>query len=62
MVKLTCSLAHWLSRNYPEKIFIIKLGHTEEMTEDMTKEYLEWCKTDEAKEYFVGGSKYTQPV
>ena len=33
-------------------------GHTELFTEEMQKEYIEWCKTDEGKQYLEGGSKY----
>lgn len=37
---------------------LIMLGHVELFTEEMQKEYLEWCKTDEGKQYLKGGSKY----
>ena len=33
-------------------------GHTELFTEEMQKEYIEWCKTDEGKQFLEGGSKY----
>ena len=33
-------------------------GHTELFTEEMQKEYIAWCKTDEGKQYLKGGSKY----
>lgn len=58
MVILTQSLREWLWRNHREKIALIMFGHTELFTEEMQKEYIEWCKTDEGKQYLKGGSKY----
>ena len=58
MITLTQSLEHWLFGNYRHKLGLIMLGHTELFTEEMQKEYLEWCKTDEGKQYLEGGSKY----
>lgn len=58
MIILTQSLEHWLFENYTEKLSLIMFGHTELFTEEMQKEYIEWCKTDEGKQYLEGGSKY----
>ena len=58
MVKLTQSLEHWLWENHKDIIGLIMLGHTELFTEEMQKAYLEWCKTDDGKQYLKGGSKY----
>lgn len=58
MVILTQSLEHWLFGNYKEKLPLIMFGHTELFTKEMQKEYIEWCKTDEGKQYLEGGSKY----
>ena len=58
MVKLTKSLQHWLFINHPSIIHLLMFGHTELFTEEMQKEYLAWCKTDEGKQYLKGGSKY----
>lgn len=58
MVILTQSLEHWLFENHRDKLALIMFGHTELLTEEMQKEYLEWCKTDEGKQYLKGGSKY----
>lgn len=58
MVKLTQSLEHWLWENHKDKVALIMLGHTELLTDEMWAEYIEWCKTDEGKQYLVGGSKY----
>ena len=60
MVKLTQSLEQWLWLNHKDLIPLIMLGHTELFTEDMQKEYLEWCKTDEGRQYLKGGSKYKE--
>lgn len=60
MVKLTLSLSQWLIENHPDKLVSISFGHLEEFTEDMVKEYLEWCRTDEGKQYLKGGSKYKE--
>lgn len=58
MVRLTQSLAHWLFENHKDIIHLIMLGHVELFTEEMQKEYIAWCQTDEGKQYLKGGSKY----
>lgn len=60
MITLTQSLEHWLFENHREKLPLILLGHIEEFTAEMQKEYLEWCKTEEGKQYLKGGSKYKE--
>ena len=60
MVKLTQSLAQWLFDNHRAKLPLIMFGHTEELTDEMWAEYIEWCKTDEGKQYLKGGSKYKE--
>ncbi len=60
MIKFTASLEHWLWENHNEVFGLITFGHTELFTEEMQKEYIEWCKTDEGKEYLKGGSKYCE--
>ena len=35
-------------------------GHLELFTEEMQKAYLEWCLTDDGKQYLQGGSKYKE--
>ena len=60
MVKMTCSLKHWLWMNHREKFPLIGFGHLELFTEEMQKEYLEWCQTDEGKRYLKGGDKYEE--
>ena len=61
MVKLTRSLSQWLFENHPKILPLIAFGHIELFTEDMQKEYLEWCGTEEGKQYLKGGSKYCDP-
>ena len=58
MIILTQSLEQFLFEFYRDKLALIMLGHLEEFTEEMKAEYLEWCKTDEGKQYLDGGSKY----
>jgi hypothetical protein len=58
MVKLTKSLEHWLFTNHKQLIPLIMLGHTELFTDEMAKEYLAWCQTEDGKQYLKGGSKY----
>ena len=60
MVKLTQSLQHWLWENHRDKIGLILLGHTELFTAEMQQQYLEWCKTENGKQYLKGGSKYDE--
>jgi hypothetical protein len=61
MVKFTASLEHFLWTNYRDKFALIKMGHTELFTDEIQKEYLDWCKTDEGKEYLEGGKHYHEP-
>lgn len=55
---MTQSFEHWLFKFHKEKFTPIMFGHVEEFTDEMKKEYLEWCKTEEGKQYLKGGSKY----
>lgn len=58
MVMLTQSLKIWLFENHRDDLPLIMFGHVELFTEEMQTEYLEWCKTDDGKQYLKGGSKY----
>lgn len=58
MIILTQSLEQWLIKYHWDIIHLILLGHIELFTDEMQKEYLEWCKTDEGKQYLKGGNKY----
>lgn len=58
MVELTQSLAQWLWDNHRDKLSPIMFGHIELLTDEMCREYIEWCKTEEGRQYLKGGSKY----
>lgn len=60
MYRLTQSLSHWLWENHRDIIGLIMLGHLELFIDEMEKEYLEWCLTDEGRQYLKGGSKYIE--
>lgn len=61
MVRLTASLEKWLWDNHREIVPLVMFGHTELVTDEMWKEYLEWCQTEEGKKYLKGGSEYHEP-
>lgn len=61
MILLTESMRVWMLKNHPDKLFLLKFGHTEIFTEEMRKDYLEWCKTDEGRSYLKGGKNYKEP-
>lgn len=58
MVRLTQSLEVWLWENHREKLPLIMLGHVELFTDEMQRDYIAWCQTDEGRQYLKGGSKY----
>ena len=60
MVSLTQSLMKWLWDNHRDILPLIQFGHVELFTEEMQREYIEWCKTDEGKKYLKGGSMYKE--
>ena len=60
MIRLTQSFAQWLATNHKELIPLIIFGHTELVTDEMYQEYLEWCLTDEGRQYLRGGSKFKE--
>lgn len=60
MVKLTQSLQEQLWRNHRDIIHLIMFGHTELFTEEMAREYIEWCKTEDGRQYLKGGMKYKE--
>lgn len=45
MIKMTQSLEHWLFKYRRDKFTLIMLGHIEVFTDEMQKDYIEWCKT-----------------
>lgn len=60
MVKLTQSLQRWLWQYHRDIVGPILFGHTELFTEEMQREYLEWCKAEEGRRYLKGGSEYRE--
>ena len=60
MVKLTQSLYQWLWDNHRDKVVLIMFGHGELFTQEMKQQYLEWCQTEEGRQYLKGGSKYKE--
>ena len=58
MPTMTQSMEVWLSTYHLEKFALIMFGHLELFTDEMAKEYIEWCRTEEGRQYLRGGSKY----
>lgn len=60
MVRLTQSLFEYLWNNHSEIIALVQFGHTELITDEIWNSYIDWCKTDEGRQYLLGGSKYDE--
>ena len=60
MIRLTQSLQHWLWVNHRDLFALILFGHAELITEEMWQEYLDWCLTEDGRQYLKGGSKYKE--
>lgn len=60
MVKMTQSFSAWCLKFHRDIYTLLMFGHTELMTEDLWKEYIKWCQTDEGRQYLKGGSKYRE--
>ena len=60
MVRLTQSLKEWLWQHHREMLPLILSGHVELFTPEMKQQYLEWCQTEEGRQYLKGGSKYKE--
>lgn len=58
MVKLTQSLKQWLWEYHRELIVPLTLGKVELFTPELKSQYIEWCQTEEGRQYLQGGSKY----
>lgn len=50
MIKMTQSLEHWLFKYHRDKFTLIMLGHIEVFTDEMQKDYIEWCKTYDVRQ------------
>lgn len=55
---MTQSMEIWLATYHRDKFVPIMFGHLEVFTEEMAREYAEWCLTEEGCQYLKGGSKY----
>ena len=60
MVHMTQSFEVWLFTYHKDLLAPLMFGHTELITEELAKEYINWCKTDEGKQYLKGGSRYDE--
>ena len=60
MNSFTQSAAKFFFDKYPQETSLFMLGHTEAITEEMCKEYIEWCRTDEGRSYLKGGANYKE--
>lgn len=58
MVKLTQSLSHWLWTNHRDIYGLVLLGHMELISDELWAAYIDWCETDDGRQYLEGGSKY----
>lgn len=57
---LTQSMEAWLVMYHFDLFVPIVFGHLELFTEEMSQEYVEWCKTEQGRQYLKGGSKYDE--
>ena len=60
MLKLTQSLKKYLENYHSDIIIPLTFGHTELLTQEIWEEYIDWCQTDEGRQYLKGGSKYNE--
>ena len=60
MIKMTQSFETWLFKYHKDLFSPLLFGHIELLTEELSKEYIDWCKTDEGKQYLKGGTKYDE--
>lgn len=55
---MTQSMEAWLFKYHRDLFVRIMFGHLELFTDELAKEYVDWCKTEEGRQYLKGGSKY----
>ena len=60
MVQMTCSFKHWITKYHKGLYVPLTFGHIELLTDELQKEYVEWCQTDEGSSYLQGGANYTE--
>ena len=54
------SLKKYLENYHSDIIIPLTFGHTELLTQEIWGEYIDWCQTDEGRQYLKGGSKYNE--
>ena len=60
MIGLTQSLLHYLWENNRDIVGLVMLGHVELVTDEIWNAYIEWCKTEDGRQYLKGGAKYVE--
>lgn len=60
MVTFTQSMEQWLAKYHRDLLVPLMFGHTEVLTDELCREYAEWCLTEEGGQYLKGGSKYDE--
>lgn len=58
MLIFTQSMEKWLATYHRDLFVPLMFGHLELFTDELAKEYTEWCLTEEGRQYLQGGSKY----
>lgn len=58
MVKMTQSMEQWLWKYHRDLFTPLLFGHLELFTEELAREYRDWCLTDEGRQYLKGGKFY----
>lgn len=58
MVTMTLSFKTWCFKYHREIYSLLMFGHVELLTDNMKKEYLNWCRTEEGRKYLEGGEEY----
>lgn len=43
-----------------KELVLLEFGHTEVLTEELAKEYIEWVRTPEGQSYLKGGENYNE--
>lgn len=52
MITMTKSLSAFIWKYYKDLYVPLTFGHIELLTDNIQEEYIEWCQTEEAKQYF----------
>lgn len=54
----TQSMEVWLFTYHRDLFVPLMFGHLELFTDELAREYADWCQTEEGRQYLKGGSKY----